>query len=131
MRTMTLAILLFGFRGLAQNAELHFSGEVSRGHEFRREIGAGLVFQLFPTDVGWTIRVLPKTFCHNQYDDWALFNPPFRGRNMKYLEPSHGLTAQEAIQGRYEVWFVRSCADFKAEAARLDIVSLALQLHPP
>ena len=41
---------------------------------------------------------------------------------MTYLEPSHGVTAAESVKETYEVWFVRTCEDFRREDARLKIV---------
>jgi len=122
MRRLAITLLLLAVRAFPQDRELHFSGEVSLGQEFRHDIGSDLTFLLAPTDAGWNIRVRSKAPCGNQNDDWALVNPPFRGRNMKYLEPSHGVTAQEAVNGTYEVRFLRTCTDFKLEAARLEIV---------
>jgi hypothetical protein len=68
------------------------------------------------------IRVVPSTRCTSEDDDFAaVVNPPYRGRNATYLQPSHSVTAQEAAKEQYVVWFVRTCTD-KAEDARLNIV---------
>jgi len=122
MRDLAFLVLVFATVGCSQDRELTFSGEVSRGQDFRHDMGSGLIFLLATTDAGWNIRVVPKVRCGEEYEDWALLNPPFRYRNMTYLEPSHGVTAAEAAEGQYEIWFVRTCADYKRERARLDIV---------
>jgi hypothetical protein len=122
MRSFILLLALSSVMGFAQNRELTFSGEITLGQEFRHEIGSGLILLLSPTDAGWNIGVVPKAHCNDEHENWALLNPPFRGRNMTYLEPSHGVTAAESAKGQYEVWFVRTCADYKLEDARLRIV---------
>jgi hypothetical protein len=107
----------------AQNYVTRFSGDVSRGQEFRREIGPGLEFVLRPSETGWTISIVPKVKC-GENDDWAgVVNAPYRGYNLLHLDASYGITAQEAVGiNPREFLYVTNCDDFKQEAKRLEVV---------
>jgi hypothetical protein len=118
-----LAALLVTLPVLAQNYVTRFTAEVSRGQEFRKEIGPGMEIVLKPTDSGWTIGIVPKTKCAD-YDDWAgVVNAPYRNYNALHLDSSYGITAQEAVGiNPREFVYVTTCDDYKQEAKRLEIV---------
>jgi hypothetical protein len=46
--------------GFAQDYVPHLSGEVTRGQDYRREIGSGVLFLLTATGSGWKIGIIPK-----------------------------------------------------------------------
>ena len=123
MPVTVLVAFLLAVPVFAQNYVTQFSGEVSRGQEFRREIGPGLEFILRPTETGWAIRIAPKTPCA-QNEDWAaVVNAPYRGYNALYLDASYGITAQEAVGiNPREFLYVTNCEDYKQEARRLEVV---------
>jgi hypothetical protein len=124
MPTEISILLLFATFGSAQTYVAQLSGEVSSGEEFRRDIGAGLVFVLKPTDTGWDIGIVPKARCAEKEEEWAwVVNPPYRGYNSLYLDASYGTTASEAVAiSPREFSFVVACEDYKLEARRVDIV---------
>lgn len=70
MLVRVLVALLLAIPVCGQNYVTRFTGEVSRGQEFRRDIGSGLEFVLRPTETGWTIGITPKVKCAEN-DDWA------------------------------------------------------------
>ncbi len=114
---------LFGI-ALAHDEVTHFSGDVSRGQVYKREIGSGLLFVLSPTDTGWMIRIVPQTSCADS-DDWArVVNSPYRNYNSLFVDASYGITARQAVKDMNprEFSFVLTCADYKSEGHRLDVV---------
>lgn len=106
-----------------QNVPVRIEGEVSRGMEFRRDMGPGLVLVLQPAETGWMIAVVPKTKCVEP-DDWAaVVNAPYRNYNALHVDSSYGITASEAVKiNPREFFFVQSCEEYKEERRRLDIV---------
>src|SRR5271168_2295033 len=92
---------------------------------YRAEIGPGLFFSLEPIwESGWTIRVYPKSPCA-VFDDWAMVvNPPYRNHNQLWVAVAYGNTASEAVHdfNPRQFLFVLTCADYKLESRRLDIV---------
>jgi hypothetical protein len=97
MRYAIAALLLFAPGGWAQDFVPHLTGEVSRGQEYRKEIGAGLVFLLRPSQEGWTIEILPMAPC-DKPGDWAsVVNAPYRNYNALHVDASYGITAQQAV----------------------------------
>jgi hypothetical protein len=123
MQFRVLVALLLGIPALAQNYVTRFSGEVSRGQEFRKEISAGLELVLTPTESGWTIGIGPKVKC-TEHDDWAaVVNAPYRNYNALRLDSSYGVTAQEAVGiNPREFVYVTNCDDYQQEAKRLEVV---------
>jgi hypothetical protein len=123
MLVRILVALLLAIPVCGQNYVTRLSGEVSRGQEFRRDIGSGLEFVLRPSETGWTISIVPKTKCTDN-DDWAgVVNAPYRNYNTLHLDSSYGITAQEAVGiSPREFLYVTNCDDYKQEARRLEIV---------
>jgi hypothetical protein len=117
------ALLLLAVSAYAQGYVPRFSGEVSRGQEFRKEIGSGLEFVLRPMDTGWTIGIVPKTRCVDG-EDWAsVVNAPYRNYNALHLDASYGVSAKEAVGiNPREFLYVTNCEDYRQEAHRLEIV---------
>lgn len=100
---------------IAEDQPIRFSGEVTRDHEYRKEIGAGLVFVLSPDeDNGWTIAVAPKENPNDsECDDYvAVATPPYHGENARFINTSYGVKARDAVkESRREFYFVTNCAD--------------------
>ena len=112
------------------HGQIRLAGEVARGSEFRKELGAGLVFILTPTESGWTIGIVPKTKCSEEGDWAAVANAPYRGYNALNLDSSYGITAQEAVKiNPREFSFAADCEGYKNEARRLETV-LWSYTHP-
>jgi hypothetical protein len=126
MRNTIILSLLLGVGGLAQDYVPHLTGEVSRGQEYQREIGSGLLFRLEPNEEGWMIRIVPKATCGE--GDWAaVVNAPYRNYNSLHVDASYGITAKEAVEkmNPREFSFVVSCEDYRTESQRLDVVMWA------
>jgi hypothetical protein len=96
---------------------VRFQTEVRSGEHFRARIGHGLELGLDPTGDGWTIRVSPITVAEPGCEDFSwVINPPFRAYNDLYLNPSYGMTAQDAVErSPREFKFVLNCAACKRE----------------
>ena len=82
--------------------DLVISGEVSAGNSFERDIGQGLLFRLVPTPdgfgKGWDIQIVPKENPAGGYAEYsAIVTPPYHFYNLRYLNPSYGVTAKEAV----------------------------------
>ncbi|MGA2273761.1 MAG: hypothetical protein ABSH00_09410 [Bryobacteraceae bacterium] len=125
MRAATFLLLSLAAAGFAQNFAPRLTGEVSRGQEFQREIGSGLLFQLKPTDeAGWMIRIVPKVFCSEAADFASVVNAPYRNYNSLHVDASYGISASEAVEkmGPREFRFVLTCEDYELESRRLEIV---------
>jgi len=123
MYSAAKVLLFLSISGTAQDYVPHLVGEVSRGQEYRKEIGSGLLFLLKPTESGWMISVVPKSPC-TENGDWAsVVNAPYRNYNSLHLDTGYGVTAKEAVGiSPREFSFVVTCDDYKRESRRLDIV---------
>ena len=78
------------------------SGEISATQTFEKEIGHGLVFRLVPSPdgfgKGWDIEVVPKQVPEGGYAEYsAIVTPPYHFYNLRYVNASYGITAQEAV----------------------------------
>jgi hypothetical protein len=122
---LVAAVLLTGLApdADAQSRTIRFSGEVSRGQTYSREIHPRLEFLLRPSPVepdgwaGWWIGVAPKTNRAAGCDDlvWVA-TPPYRSNNPRYLDISYGTTARQALaHSPREFSFVLNCADYRTE----------------
>ncbi len=129
MRVWTILLLCSTLSGASPERPLRLSGEVSRGQEFHREIGAGLVFALTPTAIdpgaieGWHIEVFLKDRPKDQQcDEFAwIATPPFRSSNARYLDTSYGTKAEDAVKwSPREFQFVLTCDDYKRERQWVD-----------
>jgi hypothetical protein len=83
-----------------QPAELTFTGEVSLGKTFEREIGHGLIFCLVPTpdddQSGWNIAIVPKS--GSPEDEFVgIATPPYHFYNPRYLDTSYATSAKDAV----------------------------------
>ena len=66
---------------------IRFSGAVSKGQTFEKQIGPDLYFRLVPAELGWTISIgnkigVEKNFC-------GVVTPPYRGINTIHIEGWH------------------------------------------
>jgi hypothetical protein len=99
-----------------------FSGAVSTGQEFRKQLNSQLDFVLKPA---WRIAIEPK---HSEHDcgdgDFAnVENPPYRAHREIYINASYGWTAEQEVSvSPREFDFVTNCVDYRAESGRLNIV---------
>lgn len=101
---------------------VQFSGEVSGGREFRKDIGDGLAFVLRPetlqSPLGWNIEIAAASDCGNLA---AVVNGPYRDFNALYLYQAYNKSATEAMKySPREFSFVLNCDDAKREADRLE-----------
>jgi hypothetical protein len=131
MRTLARIVLLstlFALFGHGQDRAIHFSGQLSRGETFRKEISKDLVFALVPNTIdpeaisGWTITISPEGDHPRECNDfvWVVM-PPYRSYNPRYLDTSYGTTAEEAMKfSPRDFNFVLNCSDYKQEEARVD-----------
>jgi hypothetical protein len=83
-----------------QPDELTFTGEVTLGKTFEREIGHGLIFRLVPTvgdeDSGWNISIVPKSGAAE--DEFVgIATPPYHFYNPRYLDTSYATSAKDAV----------------------------------
>ena len=112
---------LFALCSIAQDRLNHFSGRISKGEKFQRDIVGGLQFVLMPTVnnpgavEGWTIQVSPKGDHPLECDDFVwIVMPPYRSYNARYLDTSYGTAAEEAMKSSpREFSFVLNCSDYK------------------
>jgi hypothetical protein len=74
-------LLLVSFCSFAE--QIDFSGAVTHGETFRKQIGHGLFFVLRPDDVGYTIAIEPASGAKEDFSDCV--TPPFHGPNPKML----------------------------------------------
>lgn len=125
---IALFLILFALSSLAQNRSIHFSGEVSKGEKFRKEIGRDLEFVLLPRAIdpgaieGWTITVSPEGDHPAECKDFVwVVTPPYRSYNPRYLDTSYGTTAKDAVSfSPREFSFVLNCSDYIQEQERVD-----------
>jgi hypothetical protein len=99
-----------------------FSGEVSTGEEFRKELNSQLDFVLKPA---WKIAIEPKRPEANCGDgEFAnVENPPYRAHRGIYINASYGWTAEQEVSvSPREFDFVTNCLDYRAESDRRSIV---------
>lgn len=123
MAGSAFVLLVLASCGFAQNLIRHFSGVISEGQEFRKEIGADLVFVLKPSDTGWKIGVDPKMPCAPDGDWAAVVNPPYRNYNSLNLDTEYGMSARDAVaMNPREFSFVLTCEDYRVESHMLEIV---------
>jgi hypothetical protein len=100
---------------------LKFAGEVKAGEEFRKPIGRGLRFEVYPTEDGWHIGVGPEKPA--QCDDFSeVVAIPLRGRQGSTVDTSYGVTAAEAVKRVYRIDFVMDESHCTKESARRDII---------
>lgn len=71
-----------------------FSGEISRGTSFKKELWRDLVFVLKATDTGWDISV---TGGDAGADFVWVVTPPYRFDNPRYLGTVYGHSATDAV----------------------------------
>lgn len=130
MRIVSIAFLLLLPLGLAASPDdrrITFTGELSEGQTFRRDIGRGLDLVLEPSPgetTGWTLEVLPqgKTSGSACGDLLAVAPPPYHFENARYLGTEYGIPAQDAVRNSpREFSFVLNCADFQTESKRVEL----------
>ena len=112
----------------SQKPDVTFTGEISSGNSFERDIGHGLIFRLVPSPAGfgkgWDIEIVPKEnptggpaeFC-------AIVTPPYHFYNLRYLNASYGVTARQAVAMSPRAFqFVESPEDFAAASVVVNSV---------
>lgn len=100
----------------AKSGDLHFSGEVSHGQEFRQAISGDLLFVLDPLDDGWTLSVFPATQCTIEgHDDFvAVATAPFFGSNPRFIDTSN--EKQSVHSSPRDFQFVLDCKSYRRES---------------
>jgi hypothetical protein len=110
-------------------SELRFTGEVTRGMAFTRDVGHNLTFRLTPATAdeggGWVIEILPPVEPSDDPIEFAaIATPPYHAYNDRYLAAAFGYSAKEAIQAPVRKFnFVQSVAD---EQHANEVVNAAL-----
>ena len=119
----TFLLLVAAMCVSAQDYAPRLSGEVALGHDYRREIGSGLLFLLTATGSGWKIGIVPKAPCGDS-GDWAyVVNAPYRSYSSLFLDTEYRVTAKNAVEfNPREFSFVTTCEDYQRESHRLNIV---------
>lgn len=104
----------------SQKPDLEFTGEISGGNSFERDIGHGLIFRLVPSPAGfgkgWDIEIVPKENPTGRPAEFcAIVTPPYHFYNLRYLNASYGVTARQAVATSPRAFqFVGSPEDFAA-----------------
>ncbi len=100
-----------------------FSGEVSAGNEFHKDLNDNLGFALVGN---WGIVVVPKVMeegCDKESDFTLAVNPPFRAHNELEIDEQYGWTAEDEVSDSpREFSFVTNCKDNRIESERLQLV---------
>jgi hypothetical protein len=110
-------------------SELHFTGEVTRGQPFTRDIGHNLTFRLTPATAdeggGWVIEILPPVEpADDPVEFAAIATPPYHAYNDRYVAAAFGYSAKEAMQAPIRKFnFVQSVLD---EQRANEVVNAAL-----
>ena len=97
--------------------ELRFTGEVTRGQSFTRDIGHNLTFRITPATAdeggGWVIEILPPVEPSDDPVEFAaIATPPYHAYNDRYLAAAFGYSAKEAVQAPVRKFnFVQSVLD--------------------
>ena len=100
---------------------MQFSGSVSEGQTFRREIGAGLILVVRPDGDGWRIAVTSRSGCRDS-DFAAVVTPPYSFRNGLMINTDYCVMAKDAVRESHEFEFVLDCRHYRQEQERLDKV---------
>jgi hypothetical protein len=110
---------------------VRFSGEVLKGRNFERQVGANLFFRLVPDELGWSIsmgnKAARENFC-------SVVTPPYRGMNALRIEGWHfrnsdnsgpnepGPKNVNAPQELREFYFVLNEANYRSAFDALQIL---------
>jgi hypothetical protein len=125
----------------ADASVLRFSGEVTRGQPFTRDVGHGLFFRLTPATSdeggGWVIEILPPIEPAKDPGEAgdpappgdaiefsAIATPPYHAYNDRYIAAAFGYTSKEALSTPLRKFnFVESVEDQQRAS---DVVNAAL-----
>jgi hypothetical protein len=116
-----IALLMLVPPQAVRQEPVRFTAEISRGQDFEREFGPGLLFRLAaskdPQTPGWTIEVRPKGEKNPEVEFSWVVTPPYRFFNPRYLELSYGMSAKQIVDmNPRDFNFVRNRADYEAGA---------------
>lgn len=113
----------------AKNPRIEFTGEVSRGNLFTRQIAENLVFRLNPQPAqgsGWFIEIVPKVPPpKGEYAEFIwVATPPYHFFNQRYLDTSYGTTAAQAVakDAPRDFNFVQTLDDYRIAANAVNMV---------
>ena len=87
----------------SDSSVLHFTGEVTRGQPFAKDVGHNLFFRLTPATSeeggGWVIEILPPTepADGDPIEFAAIATPPYHAYNDRYIAAAFGYSAKEAL----------------------------------
>ena len=97
-----------------------FSGEVSAGNEFHKDLNDNFEFTL---EGNWVIAVAPRHKEGNCDQFTSVVNPPYRAHNELEIDEQYGWTAEDEVSDSpREFSFVTSCSDYRVEFERLQLV---------
>ncbi|HKQ86862.1 MAG TPA: hypothetical protein VJS43_08835 [Candidatus Acidoferrales bacterium] len=107
--------------------DIVFSGTLSAGKSFQRDIGHGLIFRLVPSPTtfgkGWDIEIRPKGDPAGGFDEYAsVATPPYHLYKPTYLNASYGVTAQKAVAMSRRFQFVETPQDSQAASVVVNTV---------
>ena len=124
-----LALVLFSAHVLAQEksqcVQIVFGGELNAGEKFTREIGNGLTFRIDPwkESMGWEFEIGPASPNPGEWDQYVyVLTPPYRSSSAREVNTGWGVTAQDAVKGARQFWFLVSRADAPAASAAINDV---------
>jgi len=121
--------------------KIHFTGEVTRGQPFTKDVGHSMFFRLTPATSdeggGWVIEMLPPIEPASDPGDAndakpssdaiefsAIATPPYHAYNDRYIAAAFGYSAKEALDTRLRKFnFVQSVED---EHRANEVVNAAL-----
>jgi hypothetical protein len=107
-----------------------FSGQVSAGEEFHKDLNDALAFDLrlepdsrsYPVGE-WTIAVSPRQPANDCEEFTSLVNAPYRYHNDLNIDTSYVYTAEDEVSASPRKFsFVTNCKDYRTESKRLEIV---------
>jgi hypothetical protein len=110
-------------------SEVRFTGEVTRGQDFTRDVGHNLFFRLTPATSdeggGWVIQILPPVVPADEPVEFSgIATPPYHAYNDRDIAAAFGYSAKEAVQAPVRKFnFVQSVDD---EHIASEVVNAAL-----
>jgi len=94
-----------------KHLRLKFSGEVSRGQAFEKEIGHNLIFRLIPWEHGWFISVGGQANADRDFAE--VVTPPYRGVNELQIAGWHFRNADNSGPNKGDVNAPQEIREFR------------------
>ena len=118
---------------------IRFTGAISKGQTFDKQIGPRLFFRLLPAELGWTISIGSQTGAEKNF--YAVVTPPYRGINAIDIEGWHfrnagntgpnepGPKNVNAPREVREFYFVLNDSDYRKAFDALQILLCRMPFH--